>query len=508
MRHRSEIKASINPSELGPHLVKLSLLSFDDLELLTSKSTKTDEKAELLLRTVETAGENAIRNFVRCLRDCRDHLGHQYAVSLLDESEPPFASNADISASSIIRGKCMAHFPEMVHGMNTPALTCHLIKERLLTNDECETLNGKENTSQRNQTLFQFLDRKGPTAYLRFASCLRDEEEHRSHQELFHLLCPCIANVGEKRALRKRKAEMSPDLYFAVKVTKCNPKAKVIKATGILIDPSYLCKVQMIQESHNNGDLAKSDQIVGECKRSGSKELYVAVLLRNCAGYITLLKKDYVEAAVEEARLICKSVSGDNQVILESRCEWTLSKLYRYLEDMKKAEEHAQKALELQDNIIPGEDTALILYEKASILLHQVSESWCDENAKLTRDYFKKASDHAALNDYGLPNYNPRIRIAQLLLRCSPHRAGECHNQGDIREASRYLQEISDFELPPRLRCLFYCTKSDLFRNTRSFLEAEKYAEMAYGLAKQHEFASEVESVMRRFHALQIHHSP
>ena len=390
--------------------------------------------------------------------------------------------------------------------ISTDELLPYLIQKLLLTLSEEEVLQNRNRTSK-DKALFllNLLERKGPSAHLLFANCLREEKEHPVHNELFNEITAGLDRDIELdccRLQRKRKAEyeVAPT---PVKVTKSSPFQ--VRAHGVLVSRDYYDKIKEIRRLHYIGQWETADAIVENCKlppgpgMSGDTALYVGVMLRNCSGYVTRKMTDAVESTVCKARTLLKFVDDDNRVILESRCEC-------YNKKWKDAQEHVENALSIHMayNVQPGEDTGLSNYCKACILQHSLTQEWCPKTARIAKDCLKRANDHAILGDYGLYISHHQIRLAQLCLRSSQHDAGTCTDPALLKEAKQYMHSIEELDLAPRTRCLYYITKSDLCRNMELLPEAKNYTTMAHDIAEDNGFKTELQSSEARLQALVI----
>lgn len=516
-------------------MVQDGILSLRKVEGIRQLQSRRKE-AEAILRLVEEKGEKSCKRLVRSLKKTRHHLGHVYAASLFDGTE--FASLKDTNASASIRKRLKQNMQYVIDGLNTATLVPILREEELLTDEEIEILASKTSRDKALTLFTGILETKGPTAYLRFATCLNREKEHPFHRELLDKLnqpssaddtfsdddnsdgellqdsCGAplqdidedietdfVVQLGQKRKI-DFKAQA---VCGTVKVTKCSPPN--IRAQGILVSSVYNSKVKEIRRLHYVGKWNEAEKIVTECRLSGDIEMYVAVMLRNCSGYVTRKMKEFVKIRVREAKRLCKQMESDNRTILRSRCEWMLAKLYRYLGKMPKAQKHITKAMEMQSGVDPGEDTALGHYCQACILIRSLSENWSDKTAEQAKSHLRIASDHAVLGDYGLYISHHKIRLAQLCLQSSQYHPGVCTDKALIKEASQALT-LNELELQPRTRCMYYYTKSDLFRSSEQLAEARSYIALARDLAKEYKFKSELQAVAVRFRALKLDPGP
>ena len=503
---RREVSCSLNPSQLWPHMCAVDLVQPSQYE--DFKDLSRSRQVEFLLCVVEKKGGDAYIDFLHCLETANEHLGHAYAASLL--SGRSFASQTDVNTSAMLKQKIQKNMSAMMN-IDTDALAPFLIQKHLLTSEEVEIFLSKATTNQeKNNILFGWLETKGPTAHYLFASCLREEKDHPSHQQLLSLISSDVSDDEEDeeeedngvRVLRKRKA-LEDVALPAVKVTRRDPGQ--VKAHGVLISQFYYDKVKEIRRLHYFAKWEAAENIVEECRQSGDKELYIAVMLRNCSGYVTRKQMNIVQSTVTKAKGLLDEIDNDNGVILRSRCEWMLAKMYRYMNNSEEAQKHVEAALSIhfRYNVQPGEDTALSNYCQACILLESIAKNWCPREIDYARKCLKTATDHAVLGDYGLYVSHHHIRLAQLCLRSSQHQAGTCTDQSLLKEAGNALKGVDEDVLAPRTSCLFYLTKSDLYRNMKRSIEAKKYAEMAHEIAKSNSFKTELHSAKERVQALE-----
>ena len=507
-QHRDEVVRYINPKELWPRMCEANLVLLDQ-DFGFWKNVTGTEIASRLLQAVERSGGTAYLDFLRCLEAEKEHLGHIYVVALLRGEQ---ISHEISEASTRLRKRFRQRHRNILQCLDVRTLLPLLEKQHLLTSDEVERL-----TCDRQQTkldkavlLMSILNTKGPSASYLFACCLREEEEHPPHQQLLRYLNDDDEYDDEEEVeeeamviehQRKRKTAVDSGILPPEKVTKSNPCQ--VMACGVLTSREYYEKVKKIRSFHNIGYLDKAQKIVDSC--AGNTELYVALMLRNCSGYVACKETTTVLRIVEEARSLLKQCP-DNEVILESRCEWMLAKMYRYMNNKVKAQEHVQNAadIHIKYNVAPGEDTALRNYCQACIHLASLAEHWSSETFQQARLCLINAADHAELVDCALYRSHQLIRLAQLNLRSSTYDAGTCTNLDQVREAENALEEIDPTGLAPRTLCLYSITMSDLYRNKNNVSEAMTHANTALGIAQGMKFKTELMSVEVRFKALRI----
>ena len=227
---RETIIENLNHDILIPHLCARG---FDDfLEF---------DRAPAVVSRLEELGPEVMPIFLEALEEENQHIGHKYILSLLRNSA--YADQDDLDISSQILERIHSHniMEKIKLGLKlSGALIPHLLKKRLLTPDEVEMLENCT-TVMGNTTLLKLFDTKGPTAYLLFVQCLKDEDTHITHQELFTLISGDMER--QIRQSRKRKAGESYE-ESVTKITKRHPDR--LKLDGKLNNVEYLDVIQKI----------------------------------------------------------------------------------------------------------------------------------------------------------------------------------------------------------------------------------------------------------------------
>ena len=170
-QHRMEVIGNINPTELWPSMSARGFVELGrpDVDFLLSDKNAMDEKAEFLVQTIENKGGEAYVEFVECLKEASDHLGHGYIVSLLKGTFVPDKT------SSQLRREFKQRMRILSDTISTDELLPYLIQKLLLTRSEEEVLQNRNRTSK-DKALFllNLLERKdqvptscSPTVYER-----------------------------------------------------------------------------------------------------------------------------------------------------------------------------------------------------------------------------------------------------------------------------------------------------------------------------------------------------
>ena len=544
--HRDEIAKAINPLELSIYLTDRGFLDEGEADEVTD--LPHEECAERILSEVRKRGDEGLKDFLWCLEQDNDwHIGHGYAAALLRGDTFTDETRKAIEESLRLRARFRKQLDVMRiirNSVNVNDLIPSLRKHRLLTDDETEDLQLPHRTrGEQVHRMLQIFSTKGPLAELYFTNALADATRHNpAHRDILERIycqsfdsvliwCEQVDDVDEKdgcssqRSLlgKRRKASLL-DRPYATKAHIRTPRQ--VRAHGIILSDKYFDIINEIRRLHYHSRWDKAEKVVENCRRliettepkklglptddeldsTANKEVYVAVALRNCSGYVTRKMPTKILGVVSEAKELCKRIENDNGRVLESKCEWMLAKMYRYAKQFDKAIEHIENAqlLHIKYNIAPGEDTTLCNYCKGCILSAQLAESGDYtskskkfEEAKLC---FRKATEHAAIRDYAIYQSHHMIRLAQLCLHSSQFVAGECKDEEQIEEARAALNShyIDENVLAPRTKCLFYVTRSDLHRNMNELHLAEEDAQRALDIAVENKFSTEIKSAEGR----------
>ena len=542
--HRDDVTKSLNLVELEIYLTDKGILEEGEGDYVID--LPHEEGAEFVLNRVKERGDEGCKDFIWCLeQDGGWHIGHEYIVALLRGVEFTEETTRKIEESMRLQQRFRKQLDVMElvqESINTNDLIPSLITHKLLTEDEAEELQLPGNSRGEKVTkLLHILSTKGPMADLYFTHVLADTVREnpaycdileRVYCQNFDDIMVHLADDVERDSasshgqLGKRKRAMVKS--YTTKAPVCTPRQ--VRAHGIILSDKYFDKINRIRTLHYLGYWDEAEKVVEECRfltlttetkelglplddaisSTAHVELYVAVSLRNCSGYITRKMRDKVLSIVAEAKELCQRIDNDNGRVLESKCEWILAKLYRYNKEFEKAMEHIENAqlIHLRYNIAPGEDTTLCNYCKGCILgsLLAKTKDWSSnsrrfEEAKLC---LRKATEHAAIRDYAIYQSHHMIRLAQLCLHSSQFVAGECEDEDQINEAEAALNShyIDEDILAPRTKCLFYVTRSDLHRNKKELELAEGDAQRAYDIAKENNFVTEVKSAEGRLETI------
>lgn len=357
--HYPEFRACLNPLELMPHLWKERLLTASDREKLLGGSLRS-QKALTILQSLKSTGQNAYSRFLKCLRAEKSHEGHAYLASLL---EGRIIADNELHKCAQFKEIVTNHIPDLMD-LDLSSLAPKLRAHNLLTQDEfTDTLNTNCSHRQKILQLIETIDTKGPLAYEIFVRCLGEEKSHSTHSEMFELLSSelkCHQRTPQKWA----NAVDCSVLPFAVP-SKRNPHR--LKLEGPLTGKSYNELMRFFQTCHHNGQWDLLEHKATELIAGEISELRIVALLESAVSWIFRRDEDKVLSLVHDAKEACDKISANNAVFLRGRCEYILSRLFRYLKDYEKAQAHVAKAKEHLFLAEPGEDTSFISYCEACI---------------------------------------------------------------------------------------------------------------------------------------------
>lgn len=501
-KNSAEIVQYLSPDALFTTLCKWGFTEYEEGTYLLNDNISRHKRSAQILALVEAKGSQAYPQFLECLAEEREHLGHVYIVNLLEgNSCTSKEEEEEIRISKRIKMQARAHMKHIVKHINVDALAPHLY-HHLLTDDEyTQLLSSGAPQTKKVSNLLSIVDTKGPTGYYKFAHCLVEESEHEGHKDILQK----ITSEGDLCPEQRKRKREDEDSVPAKRIC-LGPDQ--LRAQGTLCSKRYFECIRRIRKCHLGGDWGKADAIVDEYVQKGDKELHIALLLENCTGYITRQDKNTVLMTVERAMQLCNELpsSSDNKPFLVGRCKWVLAKLYRYTKEKDKALKYIQEAAEHQSSIASGEeDAALTTYCYAMILLefYKNYKSSLDRDLKVIKDKFERAIDYASNPDYGLDVSHPRIRLAMLYLGSSPFQPGRNCESSSINKAKNSLEAVDIDALAPRTKCLFYYTKSDLVYS-RSKDEAKVFAKHSLDVAMQHGFKTEKLSAQARLESIHV----
>ena len=502
---RQNILLYMNHEEIVTHLRQEELLTDKEVERFTAlgndPSVIHEMKNDFLLKAVEAKGldrDITRRRFFACLKREFQHLGHyRYLAGLFEQEYTMYSHNGkhittDIYCDNPDKLLIDKELNERINkhqvflkDIDFRTLVPVMRSKHLLTDAEQEVLMGNDSQQYRSQDwkvrrLIHILNHKVPTAHIMFLDCLREENEHPTHKELYERLSYCMPlvcsddKVPEKDSPlvgKKRKNAFSRNELQPAKM-----KPKCYEMEGILAGKEYKTIMFMFQSWHHNGNWQAIDQQMETYKQDANfpAELMIVALLETAISYTFRQDKDMVIKCVEDARaLILDSIkSGSNVQILEGRCEHVLTCLYRYRCEYEEASRHAVNSRSLLFNVQPGEDTSFAFYCSACIALECHAENkripGFSTAPETIEDDFKAAISHARSHKIGMDvvESHSYIRLAQFYLRSQHFNGSQQRPEAKslesarvcLEEAARCLEHITS----RRTKVLYYILKFDL----------------------------------------------
>lgn len=478
------------------NIYELNILLVQDKVLSAQEACVKITSPELLLQKLELSGVWAYQKLYSCILKERLHLGHRYVQAVLENKVCEYASDEDMKKSMIMKGKLESNLP-LLAGCNLQQLLMHMYSKELLTSQEWKKLQALVNeTNELLLHIIVFLDTKGPLAYKLFADCLHSID------------CSLYAQMFEeveprKSSGRKSKREHTEVVVFQTPPTKRSlPK---LKLHGCLRGSTYNKIMKMFQECHHNGKWTTIEEEASKLSTAATPTaLRVVALLERAVSWVFRRNEKLVLDLVAKARELCTEVEGDNATFLEGRCEYILSRLYRYLQQYDKAQEHIHKATYILHMAEPGEDSAFVHYCDACIQVEKLSKDPTEKELQRAHWSYEYAIDHARTHDSGLDLVAPHsfMRLAQMYLGSSHYSAGSQTDKESISKASNCLAEVDQRSLAHRSECHYLIIHSDLKRCQQDPQNARVSAQSALEIARSYNFTLEITSAEKRLDSL------
>lgn len=486
-----DIKNSLNISQLCLLLVQEGLLSAQD-----AYSVVTD--ADSLLKLIEEKGILGYARFYTCICKESAHMGHRYVQAILDGKV--YATEEDIRRSQVAKTKLLGN----IHVLACCDLTTLIVQmygKELLTIQELKQLRGEtEDTNRLLLHIIIILDTKGPLAYSQFVECLY-HVNIAAYTELHEYACAEVVPMSLTGQHQTSSFQALPAPY----------NLPQLKLHGCLRGRHYNRIMSIFQECHHNGEWDRLKDETSKFLSPGSPQaLRVVALLEMAVGWIFRNEEDKVLRLVAQAKELCKEVDGDNATFLAGRCEYILSRLYRYLQQYDRAHEHVQKATYILHTVEPGEDLAFVYYCDACILVERLSEHRSTKDFDRAKLSYEHAIFHARRHSSGLDLVAPHsfMRLAQMYLQSSHYAAGFQTNTESIDKAGSYLKGVDQSSLAQRSKCHYLLIESDLRRCQKDIENSQYCAQNALQIAQAYNFTVEIKSAAKRldsFNAVHCH---
>jgi hypothetical protein len=484
-RFYDAVVRSLNLSELNVLLVQEKLLTAQEAHHIVTSPGQ-------LIQKVEEFGLSGYEKLYSCISKERKHLGHLYVQALLENKNHTFASEEECAT---IKDKVIANLHTLA-SCDLRTLLTHMYSKELLTPQEWKNLETQMNdTNALLVSILVLLDTKGPLAYPIFAHCLQNIDS-AMYAHVFESVDP------EKSLQSKRRRSSELAMLQAPHIKKALPK---LKLHGCLRGSRYNLIMTVFQGCHHNGKWAELEEEASKLSTPDTpKELRIVALLERAVSWVFRKQEVTVLGLVTEAKRLCTEVNGDNATFLEGRCEYILSRLYRYLKQYDRAEEHIRKATYLLYMAEPGEDSAFVHYCDACIQVEKLSENPTEKKLQHAGWSFQYAIDHARTHDSGLDLVASHsfMRLAQMYLGSSHYSAGSQRDDETIAKASSCLKAVDQSSLAQRSKCHYLLIQSDLQRCQQKTECARSTARNALEIAQTHNFTLEITSAGKRLDTL------
>ena len=197
-KHKNVIGKWLNIPELLPYLRLRRLITSDkDRQRMLSlhdrgrRSKIFTRLTKVLASRCNGIGPRVYTEFLSCLLEESEHLGHYYIAKLLAGVPRIDDRMHDVRMSRWIREIMRSMEPLLQSCLSLKSLLPFLREVSLLTSSEFELLHedSSKETSWKIQKLFVILNTKGPIAHYLFFQCLEQEKEHKGHEDIYKEIC-------------------------------------------------------------------------------------------------------------------------------------------------------------------------------------------------------------------------------------------------------------------------------------------------------------------------------
>ena len=500
-----KIVRALDPIQLMPLLISEKLIDYNDNSFLLGDKLDI-QKSHYILKILQSKGQLAYLKFFECIQAEHDHMGHVYISSLLQNK--PYGSEHEWHKSQQIKEAIQSHALEMMD-IDINLLIPIMRSKGLLTDDNQEVFCRSSKTNKEKCLyMLQLLDTKGPLAHLLFADCLRSADAHPTHSELYEKLCRDDSHEQPTKTMTTSKKGLKSAVDDSA-LTVALPHKELFsrrRLNGPLQGEKYNRMMSTFHSCTHNGDWEKLEQEATKCLCSSIPEFHAVALLEKAISWIFRGSPEIAIKLVHKAtEVIHNSIEiGENSSILLGRSEYILSGLFRYLKQYDEAREHIAKAKDYLFYIEPGEDSALLYYNDASIMVECLSESSTQQELERVDEIFRLAIQVMLTHESGPGLVIPHslIRLAQLYLGATHYSPGMTTNEQNIEQASKCLRAIKHSSLCHRSKCYYHLTESDLNRRRGNVSSAKESLQTAMFVAKKHKFELVITSAQKRLQSL------
>lgn len=509
-RHKHEISRWINILELLPHLNRSRLITSEKARrrLLSLHDRRKQSRLCTYLFKVlaRCRGADPYGNFIVCLRNEREHLGHHYIADLLESRVAVAADDDDIRrASRLVYRAMLVAEPRIKDCLSIKDLLPYLRQSKLLTLSEYELLREDfvHENSWKVQQLLTILSTKGPTAYYLFFLCLEKEQHHRGHRDIYKELCLTIDNLLRDTSTYEINEEGLP-------LVKYEPYAKTpcrLGLEGSLAGEEHVREMRALQQHRYHGRWDCFMQGINGLTLSDDIDVAAVGKLHNAVASIMFGNTKLSLQLVDEVERMCSMLYGNNHPIMIGRCLYIRSAVYRHCQDYDNARHFLDLSKQKLVNSEPGADTASLYYHEGTLQLDllQQSGSRNESQREAAERSFRMAVEHAEHDNSGLPliAWHSKVFLALLYLGSSHDSvSSEVPSKNDLNLAKSILDSLDCEQLPPRTLALYHLAYSDIHRWNRDLVSARHHAGLGLTKAEQGNFAFEKRFAMHRLECL------
>ena len=524
--HKNVIAKWLNIPELLPYLHQRRLINSDKdrVRMLTwykrGKRSRICTRLRRVLASLESnrsvKDTSAYIEFLSCLRDEREHLGHYYIAKLLMGSGATNTNeyDCDVNKSRLIREIMQSIEPLVQSCLSLKDLLPYLQEMKLLTSSEFEKLHedSSEENSWKIQTLLHTLNTKGPLAHSLFFQCLEQEKEHKGHHDIYQKICQLIDKYHNGEVPMHINTEMNDE---ELSLIVCGPHTTIpcrLGLEGTLARKQHINEMRELQQHRYHGRWDCFRQGIDELTESDDINVTAVGMLHDAVASIMSGNTDLSLHLVNEVEKMCSILYGNNTQILIGRCLYIRSAVYRHHQDYDSARRYLDLSKQVLNHSEPGADTASLYYHEGTLwldLLHQ-NDSACSrkglEKAEAEHS-FRMAIEHAEHSNSGLPLIAWHSKVFLALLYLGSSHDSISHESPSVKElnlAESILETLNEMKLPPRTLALYHLAYSDIYRWKCDLKLAKHHVNLGLTKAEQGNFAFEKRFATHRLQHLQF----
>lgn len=269
--------------------------------------------------------------------------------------------------------------------------------------------------------------------------------------------------------------------------------------------PQYGQAMKSLQIFEYNGrwaDLSSWSKRMSTCTRG--RDLRIVINFEAAIGELykgeVLKAEQLVTSSMDEIRAL---PSASESKILQGRAMYILSGIRRHQKRHGDAIDCILNAKKLLFGVKPGEDTAAVMYNEASVLLETG-----DENFQTVEKLFISSIDHCQAYDSTINMVPQRAHIRLAGLCLTSHEFTEEHglllldasgfHARRIEEAAAHLAAVCQHILPLRYRIQYYIPYCDLKMLRAKFVRALTIAQRIEGMALEAGYLREAKALSLR----------